>query len=255
MQPPTGTPEWLEIFTAEERPDLWEFARREKTFEGVWPVYNNNGNHTGRYFSSLIPRHAHLQLLLVDRRTDRLIGRGRTIPFHWDRTDTELRGGIDAVGLAALDDPRPPNALSALAAEVVPDHQGSGLSRFVIASMAHAAKVAGLAPLVAPVRPSWKDRYPLMDIETYAGWLRDDGLPFDPWLRVHARLGAAILRTEPRSLEITAPVGDWEDWTGMLFPFNGLYVFPAGLAPLKVTDGIGEYWEPNVWMVHEIPAE
>ena len=26
----------------------------------------------------------------------------------------------------------------------------------------------------------------------------------------------------------------------------------AGLAPLEVRDGVGHYWEPNVWMLHRI---
>jgi len=39
---------------------------------------------------------------------------------------------------------------------------------------------------------------------------------------------------------------------GLSFPDNGSYVFPGGLAPLTVTDGTGQYWEPNVWMLHTV---
>jgi hypothetical protein len=91
-----------------------------------------------------------------------------------------------------------------------------------------------------------------MPIERYVTWRRSDGLPFDPWLRVHARFGATILRPEPRSLRIESPVAEWEQWTEMTFPHDGEYVFPEGLAPLHVRSGIGSYWEPNVWMVHEV---
>ena len=118
--------------------------------------------------------------------------------------------------------------------------------------MALAARLAGLAPLVAPVRPSWKDRYPLTPIERYARWTRADALPFDPWMRVHGRLGAKILRPEPKSLRIEAPVEDWERWTGLTFPEDGDYVFPFGLAPVRVHGGVGLYWEPNVWMLHDL---
>jgi hypothetical protein len=38
----------------------------------------------------------------------------------------------------------------------------------------------------------------------------------------------------------------------MTFPSDGEYVFPAGLALLTVRGGTGHYWEPNVWMQHEI---
>jgi hypothetical protein len=53
-------------------------------------------------------------------------------------------------------------------------------------------------------------------------------------------------------MEITAPVADWERWIDMVLPGDGDYVFPRGLAPLSVTDGIGRYWEPNVWMRHPL---
>lgn len=112
-------------------------------------------------------------------------------------------------------------ALSALAAEVVDGRQGEGLSRLVIAVMADLARSAGLDRLVAPLRPSRKERYPLIPIEDYVRWQREDGLPFDPWLRVHARMGATLLRPEPRSMEITADVADWEAWVGMPFPADG----------------------------------
>lgn len=101
------------------------------------------------------------------------------------------------------------------------------------------------------MRPNWKDRYPLIPIDRYAAWTRPDGLPFDPWMRAHARLGARILRPAPRSLHIAAPVEDWQAWVGMAFPDAGQYVFPHGLAPLTVSGGEGDYWEPNVWMLHD----
>ena len=252
MKRPTGSPEWLEVFTAEERPDIWELARDTDLFHGLWPEYNHHGNHTGTYFGSLYPELAHLQLVFVDRRTDELVARGRTIAFQWDGTLEDLPEGIDALGIRAVEGTRPGNALSALAAEVVPGYQGDGLSRLAIEAMKIAAARNGLSPLVAPVRPNRKDRYPLIPIERYAAWQRADGLPFDPWLRVHIRAGGRVIRSAPRSLEITAPIERWKSWTEMEFPDDGEYVFPGGLAPLSVRDGVGEYWEPNVWVLHEV---
>ena len=237
-------------FTAEERPDLWEDAR--SLFQDVWPEYNNHGNDSGRYFGALFPQYAYLQILFFDRETEQVVARGRTIPFRWDGSLDDLPNGIDAVGLRALEGPQAPTALSALAAEVATDHQRLGLSQVVLQAMAEVTRLAGLSALVAPVRPNWKDRYPLIPIERYAYWVRGDALPFDPWLRVHARLGATILRPEPESMRIEGPISDWERWTDMTFPEDGEYIFPLGLAPLQVHDGVGSYWEPNVWMLHDM---
>ena len=42
----------------------------------------------------------------------------------------------------------------------------------------------------------------------------------------------------------------------MRFPETGDYVFPAGLATVHIdrdTD-TGEYWEPNVWIIHHVTS-
>lgn len=113
MKVPSGSPPWLEAFTAAERPELWELARNGPAFRDVWPEYNQHGNNTARYFSRLLPDYPHLQVLFVDRRFDRLIGRARTIPLRWDGTLPDLPSGIDAAGLRTVDEPGNENALSA----------------------------------------------------------------------------------------------------------------------------------------------
>jgi GNAT superfamily N-acetyltransferase len=142
----------------------------------------------------------------------------------------------------------------ALAVEIAPQHRGRGLSRVVIGAMRDIARRHGFKNLIAPVRPSWKERYPLTPIEKYISWTTDGGQPFDPWIRVHHKLGADILKPVPRSLQITGTVREWEEWTEMSFPESGIYVFPRGLAPLAIdVDGdLGRYWEPNVWMRHPV---
>ncbi len=43
------------------------------------------------------------------------------------------------------------------------------------------AKNKKLENLIAPVRPNYKCKYPLVPIENYIHWKNDDGLSFDPW--------------------------------------------------------------------------
>jgi hypothetical protein len=97
-----------------------------------------------------------------------------------------------------------------------------------------------------------KHRYPITPIEDYIRWRREDGQLFDPWMRVHERLGARVSAALPRSMRITGTVQEWETWTDMAFPESGDYIFPEGLAPLHIdrSADLGSYWEPNVWIVH-----
>jgi GNAT superfamily N-acetyltransferase len=245
---PPGSP--FVVITAEEQLDRWK-AEKDR-FDATWPEYNNHGDDSYPLWRDLSLRHGSLQFLLVDKEQDVAVARGRTTPFRWDGTLDDLPAGMDGMALRIGDEHETPTTLSALAAEVLPEHRGRGLSALVIQVMAELAKNAGLSSLVAPVRPNWKDRYPLIHIEHYARWQTSDGLPFDPWMRVHSRLGAIILRHEERSLAIRGTVSEWESWTAMSFPEDGTYTFPFGLAPLCVKDGMGSYFEPNVWMQHTL---
>ena len=195
--------------------------------------------------------------MLYDEDEDVVLGEGHTIPCAWDGTPEGLPPGIDGMiehGFRLRDEGRGPTTLSAMAIEIRPAAQGGGLSRAMIDGMGAIARRHGFRYLLAPVRPSWKERYPLTPIERYARWTREDGLPFDPWIRTHARIGGEILRPEPRSLRISGTVAEWEEWTQMAFPESDEYVFPHGLAPLAVDreQEFGLYYEPNLWMVHRV---
>ena len=100
-----------------------------------------------------------------------VLAEGHTVPLAWDGTDEDLGPGID-VTLAAAFELRAgagqPTAVSALAAEIPPRHQGRRLSAVLLTAMADLARDAGLSHLIAPVRPSHKDRYPTIPIERYA---------------------------------------------------------------------------------------
>jgi hypothetical protein len=52
-------------------------------------------------------------------------------------------------------------------------------------------------------------------------WTREDGLPFDPWIRVHARPGGIISKPMAKSMLIDGTIAEWEQWTGMRFPGDG----------------------------------
>lgn len=245
----------LSVIRYSERPELWQ--NTAVVTQEVWPEYNQHGEVLDRYWNRLFDDFADFQFALYDDEAGEVIAEGHTMPCEWDGTVEGLGDGIDTMVPAAFEAHRAgraATALCALAAEIRPRFQGGGLASRMLDAMAELSRGAGFGHLVAPVRPSWKDRYPITPIERYVTWTRGDGEPFDPWIRVHVRRGAKIVRPIPRSLHIVGTVSQWEQWTGLLFPDDGEYTFPAGLATVEIDHArdLGSYWEPNVWIVHAL---
>ncbi|MGD8484998.1 MAG: hypothetical protein PVH07_00035 [Chloroflexota bacterium] len=149
---------------------------------------------------------------------------------------------------------RPPNTLGAIMIVTDPARRGDGLGSLMLGAMQEAGRLHGLSTLVACVRPTLLERYPLTPIGEYARWTRDDGLPFDPWIRIHVRLGGRLSRPEPASMRVSASIDDWETWTGMAFPASGEYVVPGACAPVRVDRDAdtATYLDPNVWVIHDL---
>jgi hypothetical protein len=240
-----------------ERPEVW--GDTAAISHEVWPEYNQHGEVLGRYWGRLFDEFAEYQFALFDADVQEVIAEGHTVPCAWDGTTDGLGDGIDAMTAAAFEARaagRRPTALCALAAEVRPQFQRGGLADRMLDVMSDVGREAGLRHLIAPVRPSLKHRYPITPIEQYLSWTRENGEPFDPWIRVHVRRGGTVAKPIPRSLSIAGTVAEWEQWTGMRFPGDGRYTFPDGLAPVEIDHDRdrGSYWEPNVWIVHAIEA-
>lgn len=238
-----------EIVTLAERPDLRE---RLGEIGDPWPEFIHHDPTINRRWSALYEDFAPFQLALVDAGTDELLGKGCTIPTRWDGCpETLSRGVTDELEREPTAEA---NVLCALVAVVDPPRQGRGLSAHIIRGMARVAAEHALESLIAPVRPTWKERYPLTPLERYIRWTRDDGLPFDPWIRLHHRLGGEILGIAERSLDIRGSVAEWETWTRMAFPESGDYVVPGALVPVRVDRerNEGRYLEPNIWMRHAV---
>jgi len=168
-QGPGGTPEGtaFEVVSLDARPEL-TLPAIELLAVG-WPEFMQHDPVAERHQARLATELAGFQVLLLDDK-DELAALGVAIPFAWDGTLAGLPGGWDAVvttGVADLDAGRRPTALSALSVTVAPARRGQGLSRLVIQALKDAAARAGLATLLAPVRPSGKSAYPLTPMERY----------------------------------------------------------------------------------------
>lgn len=228
--------------------------------EGAWPVIAEQ-NPTGlRHWDQLNRDFAAFQYALVDPETGQCSAVGSSIPLLWegDLQDLPEEGWDWAIttGITGSEAGLAPNMLCALSITVPIASRGRGVSYHAVRAMCALAGAHGFSDLIVPARPSLKHRYPLIPIERYMWWTTAEGLPFDPWLRVHARLGGRVIKACPRSETTIAPVADFEKWTGMVFPESGSYVVPDGIVPVEIdrATGLGTYIEPNVWMHHDVRA-
>ncbi|MGF1503709.1 MAG: hypothetical protein GYB64_01260 [Chloroflexi bacterium] len=224
--------------------------------QSVWPVYMLHSEAAKAYWDRLFTDFPEYQLALVDD-TGRLMGMGSSIPVAWQGSEwgTLPDEGWDwaiSQGFVDREAEREPTLHCAFFIGIDGSLQGQGLSTEVLLALKSMGAKMGFPATVIPLRPMLKPRYPLMDITQYAAWRRDDGQYFDPWLRVHERVGGFVAGVARRSKIIAASRSQWEEWLHMALPFTGHYVIPGALAPLEVDREAGQavYTEPNIWMVH-----
>ena len=241
--------------TLAEVPELTD-ASQQVIVDG-WPAFVLASATAAAHWPRVLTEFAAYQLVLVDERAGQVVGTGHSLPMAWDGRVESLPAGWDAALEQAIDDHdrgRAPTAAVGLSVTVAATHRGQNLSRQVVNGLRGAVASHGLGALVIPVRPNLKSAYPLIPMERYVTWTVADGAPFDPWLRVHWRLGGRIVGLCPESMRIIAPVADWEGWTGMRLPDSGRYVVPDALVPIEIDRerNLGLYVEPNVWVHHDL---
>ncbi len=241
-----------QLCTLEQRPDLSGSIEKLNTLS--WPAFLLKSAPI-KEWQLLFDVFAHFQLLLCDATSGNLIAVGHIVPAKWDGNVSTLPTSITEILVRAQQtylQQQTPNIFFAVAAMVDPAHHGRNLSRMLVEEMKFTARRNSCDSLLIPVRPTWKSRYPLTPMERYVEWRRPDGAYFDPWLRVHGRLGAEALGVIPKAETIQGTVKEWEEWTGMAFPESGSYIVPGALQPVTIDceRDRGLYEEPNYWMKH-----
>jgi hypothetical protein len=243
------------LVSLEDDPALW---RPMGLLNGsVWPEFMLQDAIVDANWHHLLDSFAPTQACLFDPAGE-LVAALNSAPIAWDGTDGDLPGGWDdqmlrSVAAHVSGSPQP-DTLGALQIVVRPDRQGGGLAGVMVNAMRAIARANGWRAVIACVRPTEKDKYPLTPIEAYARWTRDDGLPLDPWIRLHVRLGGRIVRAAPRSMTMRGTVAEWRAWTGLAMPESGQYLPPFAAQPVEidVEADEGVYFDPNVWMVHDL---
>lgn len=242
----------MEISTLDERPQLsdrvWEFPDGWQEFMTKDPVAGVLLDRVPREF----PRYC-----VVATDGGRVVARGLAVPFDAageGREELPDRGW-DRVLVWAFADlrlGRAPTTASALEIAVDRAYLGRGLSHRMLAALREAAGRAGHDALLAPVRPTGKHRQVRMPMSEYVRERRADGLPADPWLRVHERAGGVAEKIAPASMTIGGSLAEWRQWTGLPFDRDGDVEVPGALSPVHCDTAHGHavYVEPNVWVRH-----
>jgi GNAT superfamily N-acetyltransferase len=242
------------IVTLAERPDLEEALDRHNG--SAWPAFMLQDPVADALWHHLHAEFAGWQLMLIDA-GDAILAAANCAPLAWDGSDDGLPAGWDDQFRRTVDEHEAgvrPDTLGAIQIVVAPERRGDRLAGRMVIEMRERARAAGLRALIACVRPTDKHRYPLTSIERYARWTRPDGEPFDAWIRLHARLGARIVRGAPHSMTMIGTVAEWESWTGLVFPESGAYVVPFATGPVLVDleADRGVYHDANVWVIHDL---
>lgn len=239
----------LQISVLADRPDLLEPMWEAQS---PWPEFMRH-DPIGNLYYSLAEKFADCVLVAQDP-GGKVVAKGFSAPF---KGDGELfDDGWDGVirrAVRTLVSGDQPDTISAIEIAIDPGLQGSGLSKRMVAAMRANAQRLGFSELLAPVRPNGK-KDPSVPMSEYAFLVREDGLPVDPWLRVHARAGGRIERIAPRSMVIPGTLAEWREWTGLPFDHSGPVEVPFALAPVMVDveHDHAVYVEPNVWVRHRI---
>ncbi len=243
----------LLIISLADRPDI---LSRLDDFPGAWPEFMYHDSVSSVFYHQVVTLHPEHCLIALDGGTP--VARAFSFPFHWvEDPEKILPDGHDAVIVRALGDRlarRSGTLVAAVEVTVRADRRGNGLSTRMLDALRERTARLGYPGLVVPVRPSGKSEHPDVPLADYVNWTRPDGLPVDPWLRVHIRAGGRMVGLAPHSTTIAGTLDEWRCWTGLPFDRTGPVRVPGALVPVHcdVQHGIGVYVEPNVWVHHRV---
>ena len=138
-----------------DHPELEE-RRYELLSLPTFPEYMHHNDPGNKYWGRLYDDFPDFQVALLDG--EELVAEAHAVPVPWDGTLDDLPAGWDDAFVRGMTSDRPPTVLCALAISVLPTRQGQQLSSRMIETFKAGARSAGLGAVIAPVRPTWKER-------------------------------------------------------------------------------------------------
>ena len=173
----------MQIVTAADRPDLESEAGA--AFREKWPEFIFHDDVAAQYAPRVETYFSRLDILVLDD-DGAVVAGGWGVPLAWDGTVEDLPDGYDGALVRSVDgheEGRACTTLSFMAAAVKRSHDRRGLATVVLEELTRRAVEDGLTHVIAPLRPTWKHRYPTYSMAEYATWARERrplGRPVDP---------------------------------------------------------------------------
>jgi GNAT superfamily N-acetyltransferase len=231
----------IRLCAEEENEESWALERK------VWAPFNWEAE--GATGVDYFP-----ELHLVAVSAGKIVGTIDGCPLDWDGDPEHLpelgwTGMIEAARRGFED--LSPRWVGAIGTSVDPEFESSGLAGRLLTALRDVALTLGYAGVAAPVRPVSRWRMPQVSLEEYAKARLSDGRHFDPWVRVHERIGGRIVAVCEQSASFVGDHEQWERWLGMRLPVDGrVLAAPRTVDFLDLFMGVGVLTEGSIWMVH-----
>ncbi|MBA3782108.1 MAG: GNAT family N-acetyltransferase [Nocardioides sp.] len=232
----------------------WTDEQMESLFAEGFPAFITADPEVKKYIARVREYFPQLDVILVSE-DGQPAATGWGVPILWADDVADLPhsfADILRVAVEAHESGADTNAFVICGGVVHPELKRTGTATELVRALIQTGQDHGMTRVLAPLRPTRKHLYPLISIEEYASWVRDDGLRFDPWLRLHVLAGGRVIALAPNAQTMTGSVQEWEEWARMPLPATGQYVIPDGMSVLHIDKDadVGTYTEPNIWIQH-----
>ncbi len=243
----------VQFSNVHDAPTFWSAG--DRVMEDAFPGFFTVAREKSRPIRSSVIRFFSRYFIQCRNEKDEVIGMLKAVPVRREKGSELWDDGYTGAMARAIDDLRffrRPNCLVGLAIAVRKDFQGRGWANSIISQMKTTAEESGFESIAIPLRPTGAESEE--HFAEYCLSTRGDGMPLDPWLRLHVRNGAVIRNFCARSMQFHGTIEEWEEWTDMDFPESGAYDVPGGIAKLRIDRKAdsGSYIEPNVWVTYDL---
>ena len=228
------------------------FYEIENLHKDTWPDFFKGSQVIKDYWSKLYVEFPEYQFCLVNQK-DEVVAAINTIPIKWSGNKDDVPSGWDD-GLKKAFSTDNKNTLFILAGAIKASEKGKKLSYEILKLAKNISFVLGFSHVLAPVRPVFKKDFKDKSLEEYAKLKTANNFPFDPWLKVHEKIGGKIVSYCNESQFVEGTLEQWKLWTGNTFKKSGLYNVNDAMQKIEINieENTGKYFDQAIMYSHSV---